>query len=91
MLKSPIDLLALSLDERVSVKLRSDREVKGKLFAFDEHMNLVLGDGVEETQTTFVVDETTGEEIAKTTTRRMPMLFVRGDVIIHINPPPRVA
>jgi len=89
-LKSPIDLLKLSLDERVTVRLRNDRELKGKLYAFDEHMNLVLGD-VEETQSTFQVDASTGEEIARTTTRKMPMLFLRGDVVIFVSPPVRAA
>jgi len=89
-LKSPIDLLKLSLDERVLVKLRGDRELKGRLHAFDEHMNIVLGD-VDETATSLQVDDTTGEEIVKSTSRKIPMLFVRGDVIILVSPPLRAA
>lgn len=29
--KEPLDLIRLSLDERIYVKLRSDRELRGKL------------------------------------------------------------
>ncbi|KAI4268407.1 MAG: hypothetical protein L6R38_007857, partial [Xanthoria sp. 2 TBL-2021] len=44
----PLDLVRLSIDEIVFVKLRGDRELKGRLHAYDSHCNLVLGD-VEET------------------------------------------
>jgi small nuclear ribonucleoprotein (snRNP)-like protein len=69
----PIDLIRLSLEERVFVKCRGDRELRGKLQvrhalprnhpscscmsgcdsrflsmqAFDEHLNMVLGDAEE--------------------------------------------
>jgi small nuclear ribonucleoprotein (snRNP)-like protein len=49
----PFDLLRLSLAERVFVKLRGDRELRGTLHAYDGHMNLIMGD-VEES--TYVVD-----------------------------------
>ncbi|KAK2627358.1 hypothetical protein QTJ16_003324 [Diplocarpon rosae] len=55
----PLDLVRLCLDEVVFVKLRGDRELKGKLHAYDSHCNLVLGD-VEET--IYVVDEDEDEE-----------------------------
>jgi U6 snRNA-associated Sm-like protein LSm3 len=44
----PLDLIRLSLDERVYVKLRGNRELRGRLHAYDSHCNMVLGD-VEET------------------------------------------
>lgn len=44
----PFDLVKLSLDEQVFIKLRGDRELKGTLHAYDQHMNMVLGD-VKET------------------------------------------
>ncbi|KAM0448763.1 hypothetical protein ACHAO4_008235 [Trichoderma viride] len=44
----PLDLVRLLLNEVVFVKLRGDRELKGKLHAYDSHCNLVLGE-VEET------------------------------------------
>ena len=34
----------LSLDERIYVKMRNERELKGRLHAYDQHMNMVLGD-----------------------------------------------
>ncbi|OKL61389.1 hypothetical protein UA08_03506 [Talaromyces atroroseus] len=55
----PLDLVRLSLDEIVFVKLRGDRELKGRLHAYDSHCNLVLGD-VEET--IYVVEEDENEE-----------------------------
>ncbi|KAJ8105737.1 hypothetical protein ONZ43_g7303 [Nemania bipapillata] len=55
----PLDLVRLLLDEVVFVKLRGDRELKGRLYAYDSHMNLVLGDVVE---TIYVVDEEDEEE-----------------------------
>ncbi|KAI9887254.1 MAG: U4/U6-U5 snRNP complex subunit lsm3 [Watsoniomyces obsoletus] len=55
----PLDLVRLSLDEVVFVKLRGDRELKGRLHAYDSHCNLVLGD-VEET--VYLVQEDDDEE-----------------------------
>ena len=71
----PLDLVRLCLDEIVFVKLRGDRELKGRLHvsstsadaipasnclqAYDGHCNLVLGD-VEET--IYVVEEDEDEE-----------------------------
>lgn len=37
--KEPLDLIRLSLDERIYVKLRSDRELRGKLHV---HLSLPL-------------------------------------------------
>lgn len=54
--------------------------------AFDQHLNMVLGEA-EETITTIEVDEETFEEVYKTTKRTIPMLFVRGDGVILVSPP----
>uniref|UniRef100_A0A8D8YFZ6 U6 snRNA-associated Sm-like protein LSm3 n=1 Tax=Cacopsylla melanoneura TaxID=428564 RepID=A0A8D8YFZ6_9HEMI len=86
--KEPLDLIRLSLDERVHVKMRNERVLRGKLHAYDQHLNMVLGD-VEETVTTVEIDEETYEEIYKTTKRSIPMLFVRGDGVILVSPPNR--
>jgi len=75
----PLDLVRLSLDEVVFVKLRGDRELKGRLHvslqhnqvvlqltnhqAYDSHCNLVLGE-VEETIYTIEEDED-GQESVK--------------------------
>jgi len=85
-LKEPLDLLLLSLDERVLVKMKNERELRGKLHAYDQHLNLVLGD-VEETITVVEIDDETYEEIYKTTRRNIPMLYVRGDGVTLIAPP----
>ena len=55
------------------------------LQAYDQHLNMILGD-VEETVTTTEVDEETFEEIIKTTKRMLPYLFVRGDGVILLSP-----
>jgi len=88
----------------VTVKLRGDRELKGKLHAYDQHLNMVLSD-VDETTYVNEVDEETGEEmikvriesvfvivmfLAQPVKRKMEMLFVRGDGVILVSPPLRV-
>ena len=123
-MEEPLDLIRLSLDERIRVKCRGDRELRGKLHvraaldiyitpppphrsarracacstsplttrdpftfpppclipeqAFDQHLNMVLGN-VEETIT---ADGASSK-------RTIPMLFIRGDVIILVSPPLR--
>ena len=62
--EEPLDLIRLSLDERIYVKCRGERELRGKLHAYDQHLNMVLGD-VEETVTTQEIDEDTQEEIIR--------------------------
>eukprot|EP00953_Heterococcus_sp_UTEX-ZZ885_P025117 13668-Heterococcus_DN1.PRE.5 len=108
--EEPLDLIRLSLDERVYVKCRGDRELRGKLHvsngilaivhyeykqlllhplqAYDQHLNIVLGD-VEETVTMLVTDEETGEQLNTSSKRKLDMLFVRGDVVILVSPPIR--
>ena len=56
--------------------------------AYDQHLNMILGD-VEETVTTVEIDEETYEEVYRTTKRNIPMLFVRGDGVILVSPPMR--
>ncbi len=133
-IERPLDMIRLSLDERVVVKLKGSRELRGKLFvrgvlvgfwerlwplfavlppagptpyapnssrhprhltptlhparltqAFDEHVNMVLGD-CEETHTTEELDAETGEIAIKRAVRSLGMLFVRGDTVIFISP-----
>lgn len=114
-MEEPLDLIRLSIDERVYVKCRGDRELRGRLHvrgqspatchrviasesaltyrlfslqAYDQHLNMILGD-VEETLTSTEVDEETDEEIVKKQTRKIGMLFVRGDIIVLVSPPLR--
>uniref|UniRef100_A0A8C3Q4E9 U6 snRNA-associated Sm-like protein LSm3 n=1 Tax=Geospiza parvula TaxID=87175 RepID=A0A8C3Q4E9_GEOPR len=67
--EEPLDLIRLSLDERIYVKMRNDRELRGRLHAYDQHLNMILGD-VEETVTTIEIDEETYEEIYKVRTKK---------------------
>ncbi|KFK44210.1 hypothetical protein AALP_AA1G228900 [Arabis alpina] len=86
--REPLDLIRLSIEERICVKLRSDRELRGKLHAFDQHLNMILGD-VEEVITSVEIDDETYEEIVRATKRTIPFLFVRGDGVILVSPPLR--
>ncbi|KAI8997385.1 hypothetical protein BDB01DRAFT_770931 [Pilobolus umbonatus] len=84
--EEPLDLVRLSLDERIYVKLRGDREIRGILHAYDGHLNMVLGE-VEETITIVDIIEDNSEEIIRTVKRNFEMLFVRGDGVILVSPP----
>ncbi|KAK4504866.1 hypothetical protein PRZ48_002829 [Zasmidium cellare] len=79
----PLDLVRLSLNEVVFVKLRGDRELQGRLHAYDSHCNLVLGDV---TETVYVVDEEDEAENVRTVKKQSEMLFVRGDSVVLISP-----
>ena len=122
-MEEPLDLIRLSIDERVYVKCRGERELRGKLHvrfkledkrggqlclifvlrfctvltalvfprqAYDQHLNMILGE-VEETLTTTELDEETDEEIVKKATRKVGMLFVRGDIVVLVSPPLRTS
>jgi U6 snRNA-associated Sm-like protein LSm3 len=56
--------------------------------AYDQHLNMILGE-VEETVTSTEIDEETDEEIVKKQTRKVGMLFVRGDIVVLVSPPLR--
>ncbi|KAJ0561242.1 putative U6 snRNA-associated Sm-like protein Lsm3 [Helianthus annuus] len=58
--------------------------------AYDQHLNMILGD-VEEIVTTVEIDDETYEEIVRSTRRTVPFLFVRGDGVILVSPPLRTA
>ncbi|KAK7186052.1 U4/U6-U5 snRNP complex subunit lsm3 [Paraphaeosphaeria sporulosa] len=86
----PLDLVRLCIDEIVVVKLRGDRELKGRLHAYDSHCNLVLGD-VEET--IYVAEEEDEDQPprVRTVKKQSEMLFVRGDSVVLIAPQEGVA
>ncbi len=48
--EQPLDLIRLSLNERIFVKCRGGRELRGVLHGYDQHLNMVLGN-CEETHT----------------------------------------
>lgn len=66
--------MRLSLAERVYVKLRGQRELRGVLHAYDQHMNMILGQ-VEESVSTIQEDENGGHRIS-VDKRNVDMLFV---------------
>lgn len=72
--KERLDLMRLSLDERIYVKLCYDRELRGKLYAYD-HLYMILGD-IEEIVTTIETDDETYEEIVRVMRWTIPFLFV---------------
>uniref|UniRef100_A0A8C2LPD1 U6 snRNA-associated Sm-like protein LSm3 n=1 Tax=Cricetulus griseus TaxID=10029 RepID=A0A8C2LPD1_CRIGR len=80
----------LSLDEGLYVKMRNARELRGRLCAYEQHLNMILGD-IEEAVTTMIeTDEETYEEIYKSTKWNIPMLFIWGDGVVLVAPSLRV-
>ena len=69
------EILEQSLGKIVLVRLRGGRSIRGKLKGFDQHLNLVL----EETE-----DTTDTEHVKKLGT-----IIVRGDNVVIVSPPPR--
>jgi small nuclear ribonucleoprotein len=68
-------MLEESLNKMVLVRLRGGRSLRGKLHGFDQHMNLVLEDA---------------EDISNSeSTEKLGVIVVRGDNVIIISPPPR--
>ena len=64
-----------SLGKVVLVELKGGRNVRGKLFSFDQHMNLVLEDAED------VVNSDNA--------RKIGTIIVRGDNVILVSPPPK--
>ncbi len=63
-----------SLNQLVLVELKGGRGVRGKLFSFDQHMNLVLEDA---------------EEISSDQGKKLGTIVVRGDNVVLVSPPPK--
>ncbi|MFT4309770.1 MAG: LSM domain-containing protein [Candidatus Woesearchaeota archaeon] len=68
----PLDALNEARNRRVIVELKNGRQYLGKLKSFDVHVNLVL-EGAE-------------ERINNEVTRKLGMIFLRGDTIIMVSP-----
>jgi small nuclear ribonucleoprotein len=64
-----------SLSKIVLVELKGSRTIRGKLYSYDEHMNLVLENAE---------DVSTPEN-----TRSIGTIILRGDNVIFISPPPK--
>jgi len=68
----PFDLLNGALNKTVLVRLKGTRSLRGKLSAFDQHMNLVLQDA----------EELEGDDIKA----KIGKVIVRGDNILYVSP-----
>ena len=67
----PFDSLNESIGNTIILRLKDGEEIRGTLKAFDVHMNLVLDEA---------------EQISDSTTKRYGTVIVRGDNIIFISP-----
>ncbi|MDI6708007.1 MAG: LSM domain-containing protein [Candidatus Thermoplasmatota archaeon] len=65
----PMSVLEKALDTRISLLLKDNRILEGKLVGYDEYMNLVLED----------VEEHTAER-----TRRLGTTILRGNNVVSI-------
>lgn len=68
----PLDALNKARDKRVIVELKNGRQFIGNLKSFDIHINIVLENAEERNE---------GE-----VTRKLGVVFIRGDTIIMISP-----
>lgn len=67
----PLDALNKSRDKRILVELKNNKQYIGKLKSFDIHINIVLEDAEERVN---------GE-----VTRKLGVVFIRGDTITIIS------
>jgi small nuclear ribonucleoprotein len=72
----PMDLLSMSRNGTVLVKLKGKRQIRGTLRNYDAHLNLTLEDA---------------EEIQENGTNNiLGTIVLRGDNVIIISPPPSI-
>lgn len=92
-LREPMDIVKFNIDEIVLVKLKGEHEIVGRLHAFDQHMNMVLGDVREKRRILESGNSSSTENLPlpmkgglewKTVERERGMLYVRGDAVIIV-------
>lgn len=71
-IERPLDLLNKSKNKEIIIYLKNEKQIVGKLLAFDIHINLVLDD----------TREIENGEIKK----KLGLTFIRGDTILYISP-----
>ena len=70
-----IKILEESVGKAVLVRLKGGRSLRGKLQGFDQHMNIILEDA---------------DDISDTNnTEKLGIIIVRGDNVVILSPPPR--
>jgi small nuclear ribonucleoprotein len=67
----PLNVLEKSLNKRISLILKDNRILDGRLMGFDDYMNMVLED----------TEETLGEQV-----RRIGTVVLRGNNVVTIMP-----
>jgi len=67
----PLALLEKSINKRISLMLKDNRILEGKLTGYDEYMNMVI----EET-----------EERTADASRRLGVVILRGNNVVSISP-----
>ena len=76
MVKRPFDLLNTAVGKNVTIGMKGGKVARGKLLAFDIHMNLVLENcELEETNA--------NGDIKKT---ELKNVFIRGDSLVYLSP-----
>jgi U6 snRNA-associated Sm-like protein LSm3 len=73
-IQQPMEYLSHCIGSNIEVELKTGNFLKGKLHAYDEHLNLLLSKVQEYTES--VQDESF---------REMPILYIRGDMVSLIN------
>lgn len=68
----PLDALNSARDKRVIVELKNGKQYVGQLRAFDIHVNVVL--------------ESAEERVNGAVSRKLGVVFLRGDAIVLISP-----
>jgi len=68
----PLDALNNARNKKVIVELKNGKQFVGTLKAFDIHINVVMDD--------------TEEKVEGETSRKLGIVFLRGDTIILISP-----
>jgi small nuclear ribonucleoprotein len=71
-MQKPLNVLNKSLNKKVLVELKANREYRGILDGYDPHMNLVLKNAEE------LVDNESK--------RKFDITIVRGDNVVYISP-----
>ncbi|SPJ09918.1 U6 snRNA-associated Sm-like protein LSm3, putative [Plasmodium sp. DRC-Itaito] len=82
LIQNPLDYIRLNMEEEIFLKCKGDRELIGKLDAYDNHLNMILSN-VRETYKYSVKEN--DEETVKKMERSLDMVFVRGDSIILVS------